>query len=130
MRMDMTRLGFLDNTFDLIICSHVLEHVKDDRQAIKEMFRVLKSGGLCFILMPLDDERASTIEYERPNPLDPGHLRAYGLDTINRTKSVGFKVEMVDLISNLNKDDVNHYRLGTEEIYFLCIKSSGVEHEL
>lgn len=128
-KMDATQMGFSDNTFDLIICSHVLEHIKDDLQAIKEMLRVLRSEGVCYIMVPFNKKRTDTIEYERPNPLDPVHVRAYGLDITDRIKSIGFRVEMIDLVSELNKEDVSRYGLGTEEICFLCTKR-GLEYEL
>lgn len=128
-KMDATQMGFPDNTFHLIICSHVLEHIKDDLQAIKEMLRVLRSEGVCYIMVPLKKNRTDTIEYERPNPLDPVHVRAYGLDITDRIKSIGFKVEMIDLVSELNKEDVSRYGLGTEEICFLCTERR-LEYEL
>lgn len=125
-RMDITRLAFSDSTFDLIVCSHVLEHIKDDLQAIKELFRVLKSEGMCYIMVPFNKNRTNTIEYEKPNLLDPGHVRSYGLyDFMNRVKSTGFRLEKIDLVSELNKEDVNWYGLGTEEICFLCTKSNS-----
>ena len=124
-KMDITQLSFLDNTFDLIICSHVLEHVKDDSKAIKEMFRVLKSKGALFIMVPLNENRINTIEYEAPNPLDPCHVRYYGLDLMDRIKSAGFRVKKIDLVSELNKDNINRYGLGTENILFLCTKGNN-----
>lgn len=135
-KMDTTQLGFPDNTFAFIICSHVLEHVKDDLQAIKEMYRILGSRGVCYIMVPFNKNRTNTIEYERPNPLDPVHLRSYGLDVMNRIKSIGFRVEKIDLVSELNKEDVNRYGLGTEEICFSCTKGKshhsklGIKYEL
>ena len=128
-KSDITQLGFFDNTFDLIICSHVLEHVKDDLKAIKEMFRVLKSKGVLFIMVPFNKNRLNTIEYEAPNPLDyPNHVRNYGLDIMNRIKSCGFRVEMVDLLSEVNKKNKNaidRLGLGIENILFLCTKGNN-----
>lgn len=123
-KMDITRLEFPDGTFDLIICSHVLEHVKDDLKAIKEMSRVLTSEGICYIMVPFNKNRTNTIEYDRPNPLDPGHVRSYGLNVVNRIRSVGFRVEKIDLVSELNKDHVERYGLGKEEICFFAQKIS------
>lgn len=93
-RMDVQRLEFSDNTFDLIICSHVLEHVKDDTQAIKELFRVLVNGGNAYVIIPLNTHLQNTIEFDKPHA---GHVRDYGADAANRFKAIGFKVEVVDL---------------------------------
>ena len=121
-KMDAAQMGFPDDTFDFIIASHVLEHIKDDVQAIKEMFRVLRSRGLCFIIVPFSKNRTDTIEYKKPNILDPGHVRSYGLDISDRIESIGFKVEKIDLVSEANNDDVKRYGLGLEEICFICTK--------
>lgn len=124
-KMDATQLEFSDSTFDLIICSHVLEHVKNDIQAIKEMFRVLKSDGICYIMVPWSRNRVNTIEYEEQNLLDPGHVRTYGLDFMDRIKSAGFKVGEIDLLLTLDKNNVSRYGLGTAQSCFLCTKNAA-----
>lgn len=53
MPMDITELTFPDEHFDVIICHHVLEHIPDDRKAISELYRVLKSGGWASIQVPM-----------------------------------------------------------------------------
>jgi len=121
-KMDATRLAFVNTTFDLIICSHVLEHVKNDMRAIEDMFRVLKSGGACYILVPFDKNRRNTIEYDKPNPLDPLHVRAYGLDVVDRIKFTGFRVSMLNLVSESDSYEITRFGLGSEEICFICTK--------
>lgn len=124
-KMDTTQMEFPDDMFDFIICSHVLEHIKDDLRAIKEMFRVLRSEGVCYIMVPFKKDRTDTIEYEKPNLLDPLHVRSYGLDVMDRIKSIGFRVEKIDLVAELNKENINRYGLGTERICFLCTKKEA-----
>jgi SAM-dependent methyltransferase len=128
-KMNAIQMGFPDNTFDFIICSHVLEHIKEDLRAIEEMFRVLNSEGVCYIMVPLHKNRTSTIEYEKPNILDPLHVRAYGPDAIDRIKSAGFSVEKIDLVAELNKEKIVRHSLGMEETCFICTKRR-LGHEL
>jgi len=90
--MDITRMGFRESVFDLVLCSHVLEHVPQDLVAMREMFRVLKPGGTCLIQVPIGDGLPTTVEYGLPNREDFDHVRAYGLDFQLRLKSVGFNV--------------------------------------
>lgn len=91
-RMDITRLGFRDSVFDVIVCSHVLEHVRDDMAAMKEMLRVMKVRGSCVIQVPIQPDLLETVEYARPRPEDFDHIRAYGQDFASRLKSVGFEI--------------------------------------
>lgn len=97
-KVDITNIPFEKKTFDLILCSHVLEHVTDDRKALKELLRILKPDGTALIIIPV--ERETT--YENPSVTDPeqrlkifgqkDHVRIYGKDFINRLIESGFKV--------------------------------------
>jgi predicted SAM-dependent methyltransferase len=91
-QMDITRCAFKDSVFDVIACSHVLEHVRDDMMAMKEILRILKKGGICIVQVPLQPDLLTTIEYQRPNPDEFDHIRAYGLDFASRLEAAGFKV--------------------------------------
>ncbi len=102
--MDATRLGFPDASFDMILCSHVLEHIAADRQALAEMARVLRPGGHAVILVPLDPRRTAT--YEDPAAETAGerlaafghpyHVRICGADYGARIAEAGFAVTRVD----------------------------------
>jgi SAM-dependent methyltransferase len=91
-RMDITRCGFKDNTFDLIVCSHVLEHIRDDLAAMREILRILKELGICIIQVPMQPNLLTTIEYDRQKPEEFDHVRAYGQDFASRLESVGFRI--------------------------------------
>jgi len=85
MRVDVTSMPFADNSVDAIICSHVLEHVRDDRGALAEMRRVLRSSGWAAIMVPImypaetDEDPAVTDPDEQTRRFGyPGHLRGYG----------------------------------------------------
>lgn len=90
-----------DNNYDFIICSHVLEHIPDDRKAIKELFRILKPGGIGILLVPLDlnmietDEEVGCSEEENWRRFGQGdHVRKYAKkDFVNRIQECGFNLE-------------------------------------
>jgi SAM-dependent methyltransferase len=100
-KTDIMRLPMQDGTYDVVIANHVLEHVDDDRRAIRELFRVLKSGGLALLTVPINPTRTET--HEDPTitePLQcqahftaPDHRRFYGLDFADRLREAGFSVE-------------------------------------
>ena len=102
-RMDVEHLRFADRTFDLVLCSHVLEHVADDRRALSEMARVLRPGGRAVILVPLDLKRPHT--FEDPSLRTPSerlaafghpyHRRICGADYGGRVEAAGFTVDAV-----------------------------------
>jgi SAM-dependent methyltransferase len=123
-KMDVMKLEFPDDTFDIIICSHVLEHVKDDLLASREIARVMKPGGTGYIMVPFNENRTETIEYEKPNPREPHHVRSYGRDFIDRIASAGFRVQQIDLVAEAGEADAKRYGLGKEEICFFCTKSN------
>ena len=103
--MDLTSLAFEVSTFSLIWCSHVLEHIPDDRKAMSELFRVLQPGGRAIILVPIFGKQT----YEDPTITSPGerfkhftqrdHVRSYGIDIADRLSDIGFKVEVLSVES-------------------------------
>ena len=129
-KADICDLPFEDNTYDFIICNHVLEHIPDDIKAMSELFRILKPGGRAILQIPQDLNRDET--YEDFSITDPSerekhfgqydHVRVYGKDYFERLRSVGFKVEEVDYSSELSDDEIDRYRLAKGEIIPLAIK--------
>jgi len=83
-REDLTSLSFPDKSFDLVYCSHVLEHIKEDLSAIREVRRVLSPGGVAILPVPFLSD--FTVEYQAPNEYEGGHVRAPGLDYVDRYK--------------------------------------------
>ena len=116
--LDVTQLPFADGSFDLILCSHVLEHVQDDDAAMKELFRVLAPGGMAILMVPIDLQREVTDE--DPTVTDPqerirrfgqfDHVRTYGRDYVDRLRSAGFEVTEDHMCERLSPDAV--FRLG------------------
>jgi SAM-dependent methyltransferase len=126
-RCDITAMGYGNNSFDLIICSHVLEHIPDDRLAMRELFRVLKPGGTAILQVPISASLQQTIE--DPDLTDPkererrfgqyDHVRIYGADYPARLRDSGFLVEVFDPASRWGADAVKILRLNPRERIFL-----------
>jgi predicted SAM-dependent methyltransferase len=131
-KADICDLPFEDNSFDTLICNHVLEHIKDDTKAMKELLRVLKPGGMAILQIPQDLSRASTFEDNSiTDPKDRAkifgqydHLRIYGCDYFDKLREIGFHVEEVDLTSELTNKEVDYFRLSKGEILPICVKPS------
>lgn len=83
---DITNLPFADNEFDFIFASHVLEHIQNDMEALKEIKRVLKPK--CVAILPVPVVSEQTIEYPEPNPHETNHVRACGKDYFERYKTI------------------------------------------
>jgi SAM-dependent methyltransferase len=83
-REDLTQMSFPDASFDLVYCSHVLEHIRDDFAAISEVRRVLTPGGIAILPVPIVSD--ITVEYPAPNPHESLHVRAPGVDYFDRYK--------------------------------------------
>lgn len=101
---DITSITVDDNSFDYIICYHVLEHIEDDIQAMTELFRVLKTEGSIFIQTPFKDgdiyeDNSLVSKKERKKAFGQvDHVRIYSVDGLNhRLQSVGFKTEIYDI---------------------------------
>ena len=140
-KMNVTDIRFEDSTFDCLICYHVLEHVKDDALAMRELFRVLKPGGWALIQVPIDINRAKTFEDDTVSEKDyltiygqSDHVRIYGLDFKHKLESVGFRVRVYPYMGQLSDETIRKYGLGNscyslklyttcEDIYF-CSKTT------
>ncbi|WP_306013545.1 MULTISPECIES: class I SAM-dependent methyltransferase [unclassified Allomuricauda] len=129
-KADICHLPFDDDTFDVILCNHVLEHIPDDTKAMQELYRVMKPGGWGIFQIPQDLKREQTFEdntitdrKERARIFGQyDHVRIYGRDYFDKLRSVGFKVEEVDYTNTIPKEDVEKYRLAKGEIIPLVKK--------
>ncbi len=100
-RLDITRIPLPDASYDVVMAHHVLEHIPDDRAAMRELFRILAPGGIAILSVPINASRHET--YENPaivGPVErevhfsaPDHRRYYGLDFADRLVEAGFAVE-------------------------------------
>ncbi len=122
--LDITSIQFPDDHFDLILCSHVLEHVPDDRMAMRELHRVLKPGGTAILMVPIVLQNSAT--EEDPSVTDPherirlygqfDHVRLYGRDYVQRLQEAGFTVTEDALAERLTAEDVFRYGLLRSEV--------------
>lgn len=129
-KADICNLPFEDNSFDIIFCNHVLEHIPDDQKAMQELFRILKYGGWGIFQIPQDLSRADTFEdnnitdkHERAEIFGQyDHVRIYGRDYFNKLRSVGFQVEEIDYTAQLSSREIATYRLAAGELIPLVKK--------
>ena len=129
-KADICDLPFKDNTYDVILCNHVLEHISDDIKAMQELYRVLKPNGMAILQIPQDLNRETTFEdntitdkKERAEIFGQyDHVRIYGRDYFDKLRSIGFKVEEVDYTSKLSSEKTDKYRLAKGEIIPVCYK--------
>jgi SAM-dependent methyltransferase len=129
-RIDITAMPLLDNSVDIIICNHVLEHIPDDRKAMRELHRVLKSGGWAVINVPVDYSRDTTYEdfslvtavQRKINFGQADHVRVYGRDYRERLTGSGFSVKEIDYCSELGRESCRRHVLLADEMIYFCTK--------
>ncbi len=127
---DLHHAPFEDDSFDVIFCNHVLEHVEDAGQCMRELYRIMKPGGWGIFQVPIDITRQET--YEDKSIVKPedrelhywqkDHLRLFGLDYGKKLEDAGFKVTEDDYVQTLPAELIDRYRLQKEEIIYLCRK--------
>ena len=123
-KADICALPFKDDSFDIILCNHVLEHIPDDRKALSELYRILKPSGWGIFQIPQDLKREVTYEdnsitdkKERAKIFGQyDHVRIYGRDYFDRLKEVGFVVKAVDYTATMTDAEIEKYRLAKGEL--------------
>ncbi len=129
-KMDLHNAPFEDNSFDVVFCNHVLEHVEDDKKCMSELYRVMKPGGFGIFQVPIDYTREKT--YEDKNITSPedrekhfwqkDHVRLYGLDYPTRLTAAGFKLTCDKIAKEIPADQSEKLRLPMEEEVYYCVK--------
>lgn len=123
---DLTRLCFRDAVFDWVYCSHVLEHIPADRQAMRELHRVLRPGGTAVIQVPIREGPT----YEDPTVTRPedrlavfgqeDHVRYYGPDVTERLEDAGFRVTTVRVADLVTAAEAKRHGLIADDLLFRC----------
>ena len=127
-------MAIRDGQFDIVYCSHVLEHVSEDRKAIRELWRVLRNGGLAIVLVPVMGDRT----LEDPLVTDPSerkklfgqedHVRRYGRDFVDRLREAGFTVAVTGVFDLASREEA--VRMGLSEAsgeVYRCIKAGAAD---
>lgn len=121
LRLDLTALDLPDESWDVLIVYHILEHIVEDQKAMREMFRVLRPGGMAILQVPIDVDREEI--YEDATIVDPkerrkafgqgDHVRRYSASGLQaRLEEAGFRVEPVDYIGQLGAEMVAKHRMA------------------
>lgn len=133
--VDITDIPYEEGYFDIIICNHLLEHIPDDKKAMKELYRVLNRGGIAILNVPIKKSLETTLEkaeYNTPELREKyygqaDHVRFYGNDYVQRLKDAGFDVDVV--CPNKDRDDkeIKKYGLTRNGEIYVCRKSERIE---
>ncbi|HEU5291888.1 MAG TPA: class I SAM-dependent methyltransferase [Cyclobacteriaceae bacterium] len=130
-KMDIHQIPFEENRFDVVLCNHVLEHVRDDIQAMKEIYRVLKPGGFAIMQIPFYNP-VPDITFEDPSITDKrerekifgqdDHVRKYGKDYPQRIERSGLRVSEEGFVNNMPDETRKKFGLAKGEIIYRGIK--------
>ena len=125
---DVQQIPLEDESFDCVICNHIMEHVEDDGKALGEIYRIMRRGGWGVILSPVELEREKTFEddtitdrAERTRIFGQyDHRRIYGRDYAERLRAAGFEVYDIDYKNELSKAEQQLYALPADHLYIVC----------
>jgi SAM-dependent methyltransferase len=130
LKFDLHDIPLPDNTYDVIFCHHVLEHVTDDIRCMSELCRVLKPGGMAIMQIPQDLGRSET--FSDPSITDEDerirlfgqydHVRVYGTDYPQRLEKAGFTVTEYRYEKDISQEEADKYRLMPNERLYICTK--------
>jgi SAM-dependent methyltransferase len=130
LHFDLHHIPLEDNRFDVVFCNHVMEHVDDPIQCMKELFRVMKPGGWAIMQVPQDMSRETT--YEDSTIVTPedrekhfwqkDHVRLFGRDYPQWLEKAGFEVEFYDVTKKSDSETIERYRLIKDELLYIAKK--------
>lgn len=131
MHFDLHDIPLKDNSFDVVFCNHVLEHVTDANRCMEELYRVMRPGGFGILQVPQDFSRETTFEDSTiVTPEDrekfywqKDHVRLFGRDYPDWLEKAGFNVVQFDKFEHYSPEKVIKYRLQKEEILYIVSKS-------
>lgn len=127
-KMDIHQMPFGDNHFDVVLCNHVLEHVDDDIQAMREIHRVLKPGGWSILQVPFFspipdstfEDKSVTDPKEREKLFGQSdHVRKFGRDYEHRIELAGLSPVADRIGQSLTEEEAYHVGVSRNEILFI-----------
>ncbi len=129
-KSDITHMPFNENSFDIIICNHVLEHIQDDRKAMHELYRILNPKGWAILQVPISNLLETTYEDPAIKKLEErekkfgqrDHMRIYGKDYGDRLRDSGFKVDVINFAKEFDKNSAYRFGISTNENIYKCSK--------
>lgn len=127
LHFDIQDIPLEDESIDVVICNHILEHVEDDRKALRELHRILRPEGWGVVLVPQDLNREKTFEDDTiTSPEERArifgqydHRRIYGRDYADRLRECGFEVEEIEYEKHLSEEEVKQYATAGERLYVI-----------
>lgn len=126
-QVDIQALPFGDGEFDLILCSHVLEHIRDDKLAMRELRRVCSPNGSVLIMVPLSDSKHTREDLSELPPQvrkdrfgETDHLREYGRDLVDMLQQSGFRVVSFEPATEIPASIRARHGLGDNQTIFVC----------
>lgn len=131
MHFDLHQIPLEDNRFDVVFCNHVMEHVDDPLQCMRELYRVMKPGGWAIMQVPQDMNREVT--YEDPSITSPedrekhfwqkDHVRLFGRDYPQWLEKAGFTVEIAFEKHRIPDELIERYRISKGELLYIAHKN-------
>jgi SAM-dependent methyltransferase len=118
-KMDVHKIPFPDNTFDVVFCNHVLEHVEDDLKACAEFNRVLKPTGWGILQSPVYDPAERERLFGQRD-----HVRKFGLDYAERLRKSGLIIEENQFVKEIPEEKLQRFALAPDEVLFVCKKGT------
>jgi SAM-dependent methyltransferase len=134
-RVDITHCSYPDNSVDAFLCSHVLEHIREDHKAMRELHRILAPDGFGVLLVPLfpdtdethEDPGIVTIEERWKYFAGGDHVRQYGKrDFVDRLAAAGFKVDQLG-VDFFGKDTFRRTGIAENSVLYVVRKQSSAQ---
>ena len=125
LHFDVQQIPLADDSVEVILCNHLLEHVADDRKALRELQRILRPGGWGILLSPVEKDYEKTFEDDSITDPDErtrifgqyDHRRIYGADYTDRLREAGFDAVEIDYAAALTDDERRRFSLPEDPIY-------------
>lgn len=128
---DITNMQYKDETFDYVICNHVMEHIIDEEKAVEEVKRVLKENGkwifsfpICMEIKTYEDSSIISPEERLKAYGQADHVRLYGYDYKERFEKYGLKLEVYSPQDEITDEELKKYGYIKEDVIIIASKNA------